>query len=133
MNRWILAALVAIVGGGAVLGLRTWLAPNELCQAANAAAADINNRAPFLVDEITSVIGADVDCDSEVFQYRRQLGVDPDALAPGWVERKGAEHRTLHCNAQGLASVSGWTVRDVVAGPDGVVFQTFETTPADCA
>ncbi len=46
--------------------------------------------------------------------------------------RKQRQHTQLHCNANGLSSVSGWTAMDVIYDPNFEYITTFLTEPNDC-
>ncbi|MEL6585364.1 MAG: hypothetical protein AAFY65_14295 [Pseudomonadota bacterium] len=133
MIKWGLAVLLLGAFGATVFAGRGLLADSPTCQAAKDIAATYNGRAPMPVDRVTTLLAIEVDCGAQIFTYRKQLTASPGALPPGWQGRMQAQHNALHCNAQGLASASGWTARDVIATPDGAVFVTFQTTPADCS
>ncbi|QTD54885.1 hypothetical protein [Parasphingorhabdus cellanae] len=91
-----------------------------------------NAQLPRQIDQLTELIQVRGSCDGKSLTYVKRLLTDPALLNEGWQSRKQRQHTQLHCNAQGLASKSGWTAIDILQGPDYTYITTFKTQPSDC-
>ncbi|MFV0360983.1 hypothetical protein [Tropicimonas sp.] len=93
---------------------------------------EINRTLPRDIDAATELVQVRVNCATRTLSYIKRIFLFPDEMAPGWQERKQRQFVQLHCNARGLASVQGWTVRDEVFDPDYNHLVTLRAAPADC-
>ena len=95
--------------------------------------ATINRELPRAIDHATELVQVLVNCELQSLTYVKRLLVDESALAREWYPRKLRQHHQLHCNKRGLASVEGWTARDMLYSEDKVtLLAEFTTTPANC-
>ena len=101
-------------------------------QRANGFREQISPTLPRAIDETTELAQVKVNCEKKTVAYTKRLLVDPAIMADGWKERKQRQYVQLHCNAQGLASVSGWNVMDTIFDPDYNYLVTLEARPEDC-
>jgi len=104
----------------------------EVCDVATKLESDFARKMPMKVDETTIAMGMTVNCQTKVQVWKKQISGTAEDLASGWKERKQRQHSQLHCNRQGLASVSGWTVIDNLYDKDFSLIATFKTTPSSC-
>jgi len=104
----------------------------DICAFIEKLESDFAKKMPMKVDEITTAIAMTVNCQTKVQVWKKQISVTAEDLASGWEERKQRQHSQLHCNRQGLASASGWTVIDNVYDKDFSLIATLKTTPSSC-
>ncbi|MBM7069643.1 hypothetical protein [Actibacterium sp. 188UL27-1] len=122
------AFLIALI----VVGLPSVLSAQASCAEAKAYEAQIQPTIPRMIDKYTEITGFSVDCDTRVVEFRKRLLVSSAVMEPGVFARKQQQHTALHCNHQGLASVSGWTAVDKIHEPTNELVFTFVTRPDDC-
>jgi hypothetical protein len=126
-------AVVVAVGTGllspAVAQAR---AEDDLCIALMGMEAEMNPTLPRPIDDTTELVQIRVNCENKTISYTKRLLVDPTALAEGWQERKQRQYIQLHCNKDGLASLSKWTAMDLFYGPSFQYLITFTARPKDC-
>lgn len=95
--------------------------------------ATINRELPRAIDHATELVQVLVNCELNSLTYVKRLLVDETTLAREWYPRKLRQHHQLHCNKRGLASVEGWTARDMLYSEDKVtLLAEFTTTPQHC-
>jgi len=95
--------------------------------------ATINRELPRVIDHATELVQVLVNCEMQSLTYVKRLTVDERTLAKEWYPRKLRQHHQLHCNKRGLASVEGWTARDMLYSEDkGTLLAEFTTTPQQC-
>jgi hypothetical protein len=118
-----------------IFGLVSWLSPahaEELCQEFQQIEKKINAEAPKQIDKATELVQIRVNCEVRTVAYIKRLLVDHDLFVDGWRTRKQRQHNQLHCNLNGLASKSGWTVQDVMYDVNYNWLIEFLTTPEIC-
>ena len=93
---------------------------------------ELNKKFPSQIDETTEMIQFSVNCDTTTVKYTKRILVDLNLFNDGWETRKQRQHTQLHCNAQGMASNSGWTAMDVIYNKDFEYIVTLTTEPKDC-
>jgi len=93
---------------------------------------EINATLPRRVDEVTELVQVKVNCETRTVSYTKRLLIETGDLAAGWQERKQHQYVQLHCNAQGLASVTQWNAMDVFFDPNYRYVITLRATPQDC-
>jgi hypothetical protein len=121
-----LAAVIALLTFSPVLAMAATC--SELMGFEN----DVNHTLPRQIDEATELIQVRVNCETKAISYTKRLLIQPSDLADGWQTRKQRQYVQLHCNAQGLASVSGWNTLDIIFDPDLNYLITLEARPKDC-
>ena len=94
--------------------------------------SEFNKKLPRKSGEITEITQLIVNCETTTIKYTKRLLVETTNLAEGWKNRKQKQHTQLHCNANGMSSVYGWTAMDVLYGPNFEYITTFLTEPKDC-
>ena len=94
--------------------------------------AELNKKFPNQIDETTEMVQFSVNCDTTTVKYTKRILVDLNLFNEGWETRKQRQHTQLHCNAQGMASNSGWTAMDVIYDKDFEYIVTLTTEPKDC-
>lgn len=128
-----------------VAGLASMVAPSRseaetkprpadpICAELLALEEQTNPTLPRPIDEATELVQVRVNCETRTVSYTKRLLLDPASLADGWQVRKQRQYVQLHCNAQGLASASGWNAMDIFFGPEYNYLITLHATPQDCA
>ena len=105
---------------------------DSTCQQLLNLESELNKTLPRKIDEATEVTQLSVNCETTTIKYTKRLLVEKTNLAEGWKNRKQRQHTQLHCNANGLSSVSGWTAMDVIYDSNFEYITTFLTEPNDC-
>lgn len=93
--------------------------------------AELNKTLPQKTDEVTEATQFSVNCDTNTVKYTKRIVVDL-TFKDGWKERKQRQHNQLHCNANGISSLFGWRVMDVLYDSNFKYLATFITEPKDC-
>ena len=105
---------------------------SSLCKDLQNLEVELNKKFPSQIDETTEMIQFSVNCDTTTVKYTKRILVDLNLFNDGWETRKQRQHTQLHCNAQGMASNSGWTAMDVIYNKDFEYIVTLTTEPKDC-
>jgi hypothetical protein len=128
-----LAAVVALCAPGSSEAQTEPRPADPICAELVAFEEQTNPTLPRPIDEATELVQVRVNCETQTVSYTKRLLVDLASLADGWQERKQRQYVQLHCNAQGLASVSGWNAMDVFFDREFNYLATFHATPQDCS
>ena len=104
----------------------------SLCEGFLVLQADINPTLPRQIDSATDMLKLQTNCDDQSLTLIKRLRIDSSELPVNWQVEKQAEHQALHCNADGLASLQGWTAIDVVLDGQDQEVGRLVTRPGDC-
>ncbi len=110
--------------GGCIFLVQAPLEPaagEVLCDQWNAAALELNSKAPIWIDHMTRWDGVTVLCGRRVIQNTHFVRSRPSDLRNGWQERMRQKLRAISCGDARLWSsfAGGWTLSDVVEFMDG--------------
>lgn len=105
---------------------------DEACVKAKQLELQWNADMPKKIDEFTEIIQIIVNCDTKVFSYKKRVLAEGSKFPSAMHERKQRQHTQLHCNKDGLASVSGWTAMDVIYDVNYEYMFTLTTSPEHC-
>ena len=86
---------------------------------------------PVSVDELTDLVGLNVNCDQREVHFVKHLRVPASALEEGIEATKQQQYRSLHCNNNGFAT-RGWTARDYIYDNQLELVMSLRATPRMC-
>jgi hypothetical protein len=105
---------------------------DDLCNELLQIEKTINAETPKQIDSATELIQIRVNCENETISYIKRIIADHELFKDGWKIRKQRQHSQLHCNKDGISSISGWTAIDIIYDKNFDYLTEFITNPNNC-
>lgn len=109
------------------------LAPDDYCRAFRELEKDVNESVPIRGPGSIDLLQLKVSCPNKTVVYKRRLNSLITNVSGAWREQQQKEHRSRHCDKNGIAYRYEWFVRDEIYNKEGKWLATVATKPRDCS